>query len=82
MNVDIHFIVNPLVLKTVLIMLYIMVGVVIAGLRFINDVTISSIGQTFGWGGGTVPALFYLLYVPFWPLYFVAVLCFYLRSER
>lgn len=65
---------NPAVVKTVLIMLYLMVGVVIAILRFINDANVAGIGAAFGWGGGIPPVWIYLAYIPLWPLHFVIVL--------
>ena len=64
---------NPVVLKTVLIMLYLMVGTVIGLLRFINDANVSGIGAAFGWGGGMLPMWFYFIYIPLWPLHFVLV---------
>ena len=72
---------NPVVVKTVFIMLYLMVGIVIALLRFINDSTVAGIGSAFGWYGGMPPILFYLLYIPLWPLHFVIVLINYWRQK-
>lgn len=74
--------INPLVLKTVLIMLYLMVGVVIAVLRFINDANVSGIGAAFGWGGGMMPTWLYLLYILLWPLHFIFVIVLYFIEKR
>ena len=65
---------NPVVVKTVLIMLYLMVGLVVSILRFINDTNVAGIGAAFGWYGGMPPAILYLLYIPLWPLHFIVVL--------
>ena len=65
---------NPAVLKTIAVMLYLMVGVVIGILRLINDLNVSAIGSAFGWYGGGLPTWAYLLYIPLWPIWFAVMI--------